>query len=213
MNKFLIITILGFIFFASCSTTDVKSVPKLTAKVKTSKGVIRIELYGEKTPLTVASFVNLARRGYYDGLNFHRVISNFMIQGGCPLGTGTGNPGYKFEDEFPIKEGMPNKNKELLYTHSGAGILSMANSGPGTNGSQFFITHNSTHHLNGKHTVFGKVYKGQDVVDKIEKGDKIIYIKINGKTPKEMKNLQPRVDAWNKILDSRYKHLKPAINL
>ena len=117
-------------------------------------------MFASKTPLTCANFLNLASRGYYDGLTFHRVIADFMIQGGCPEGTGRGGPGYTFEDEF---------HPEL--THSGPGILSMANAGPNTNGSQFFITHVATPWLDGKHSVFGKVTQGQDVVDAIATGD------------------------------------------
>ena len=133
------------------------------ATLKTNKGDIRIELYADKTPKTVANFEKLIGEGFYDGLKFHRVIADFMIQGGCPKGTGTGGPGYTFEDEF---------HKDLK--HSGPGILSMANSGPNTNGSQFFITHVETPWLDGKHTVFGKVLgDGQKVVDSIKMGDKI----------------------------------------
>jgi len=133
------------------------------ATMTTNKGVIRIELFADKTPKTVENFETLAKKGFYDGLKFHRVIEDFMIQGGCPEGTGTGGPGYKFADEF-----VP----ELK--HSGPGILSMANAGPNTNGSQFFITHVACPWLDGKHTVFGKVLdKGQDVVNKIKQGDKI----------------------------------------
>jgi len=142
----------------------------LYAQICTSKGLIICQLEFDKTPLTVTSFVALAEgtinhsRGagvhYYDGLTFHRVINDFMIQGGCPLGTGTGNPGYSFKDEF-ITE----------LTHSGAGVLSMANSGSNTNGSQFFITHVATPWLDGKHTVFGHVVEGQEVVNSIEAGD------------------------------------------
>jgi peptidyl-prolyl cis-trans isomerase B (cyclophilin B) len=133
------------------------------ATMTTNKGVIRLELFADKTPKTVANFEKLASEKFYDGLKFHRVIDNFMIQGGCPQGTGTGGPGYKFGDEF---------HKDLK--HSGPGILSMANSGPNTNGSQFFITHVATPWLDGKHTVFGKVLgDGQKVVDSIKQGDKI----------------------------------------
>jgi peptidyl-prolyl cis-trans isomerase B (cyclophilin B) len=133
------------------------------ATLKTNKGDIRLELFSDKTPKTVANFEKLIGEGFYDGLKFHRVIDNFMIQGGCPKGTGTGGPGYTFEDEF---------HKDLK--HAGPGILSMANSGPNTNGSQFFITHEATPWLDGKHTVFGKVLgDGQKVVNSIKMGDKI----------------------------------------
>jgi peptidyl-prolyl cis-trans isomerase B (cyclophilin B) len=130
------------------------------ATIETAKGNIRLELFDDKTPKTCANFEKLAGQGFYDGLTFHRVIKDFMIQGGCPNGDGRGGPGYKFADEF---------HPEL--THSGPGILSMANAGPNTNGSQFFITHVATPHLNRKHTVFGKVIEGQDVVDSIAVGD------------------------------------------
>ena len=138
------------------------------ATFDTDKGVIRIELFDDKTPNTVANFEKLCEKNFYDGLMFHRVIPDFMIQGGCPEGTGTGGPGYKFEDEF---------HPDLK--HDGPGILSMANAGPNTNGSQFFITHLATPHLNGKHSVFGKVIEGQDVVDAIEQGDKMNKVSIS----------------------------------
>ena len=143
------------------------------ARFTTSKGEILVQLTHDKTPGTVGNFVALAEgklensakpqgTPYYDGLKFHRVIADFMIQGGCPLGTGTGDPGYKFDDEF-VSE----------LKHDGPGVLSMANAGPGTNGSQFFITHTATPWLDGKHTVFGKVVEGQEVVDAIAQGDVI----------------------------------------
>ncbi len=137
------------------------------ATIETERGNIRIQLHDDKTPKTVENFAKLAGEGFYDGLNFHRVIDDFMIQGGCPQGTGTGGPGYKFEDEF---------HPDL--THDGPGVLSMANSGPNTNGSQFFITHVKTDWLDGKHSVFGKVIDGQDVVDAIQQGDKMISVNI-----------------------------------
>lgn len=133
-----------------------------TATFQTSKGTITIELFDDKVPKTVENFTKLAGEGFYNGLKFHRVIPDFMVQGGCPQGTGTGGPGYKFEDEF---------HAELK--HDGPGVLSMANSGPNTNGSQFFITHVATPWLDNKHSVFGKVTEGQDVVDAIEQGDTI----------------------------------------
>jgi peptidyl-prolyl cis-trans isomerase B (cyclophilin B) len=137
------------------------------ATIETDRGVIELELYPQHAPKTVNNFVFLAQEGFYDGLSFHRVISNFMIQGGDPTGTGTGGPGYSFEDEV----------QDNPLTHE-TGVISMANSGPNTNGSQFFITHSPQPHLNGKHTVFGKVVSGQDVVDAIRQGDRIIRIKI-----------------------------------
>ncbi len=133
------------------------------AKFTTNKGEFSIELFDDKTPKTVANFEKLAGNGFYDGLAFHRVIENFMVQGGCPQGTGTGGPGYTFEDEF---------HPELK--HDSAGILSMANAGPNTNGSQFFITHGPQPHLDGMHTVFGRVLDdGQTVVNTIVQGDTI----------------------------------------
>ena len=130
------------------------------ATFNTSKGTIRVQLHNDKTPKTCANFEKLAGEGFYNGLKFHRVIEDFMIQGGCPQGTGTGGPGYNFDDEF---------HPEL--THDGPGVLSMANSGPNTNGSQFFITHVATPWLDGKHSVFGKVLDGQDVVNAIQQDD------------------------------------------
>ena len=130
------------------------------ATIETNKGLIRLELHAEQAPKTVANFEKLAGDGFYNGLSFHRVIPNFMIQTGCPQGTGTGGPGYQFEDEF-----------DESLRHDRAGILSMANAGPNTNGSHFFITHGPTPHLDGKHSVFGVVLDGQDVVDAIEQGD------------------------------------------
>ena len=134
-----------------------------TAIFTTSKGEIRLELHADKTPKTVANFEKLVGEGFYDGLTFHRVLDDFMIQGGCPQGTGTGGPGYSFEDEFHSQ-----------LKHDRPGILSMANSGPNSNGSQFFITHVPTPWLDGKHSVFGYVLdNGQTVVDAIEQGDTI----------------------------------------
>ena len=136
---------------------------------ETSKGTIRLELFEDKTPKTVDNFESLCEKQFYDGLTFHRVIPDFMIQGGCPEGTGTGGPGYTFEDEF---------HPELK--HDGPGVLSMANAGPNTNGSQFFITHVPCPHLDGRHSVFGKVLEGQDVVDSIEQGDIMTTVRVVG---------------------------------
>ncbi|WP_164100722.1 peptidylprolyl isomerase [Candidatus Laterigemmans baculatus] len=138
------------------------------ATIETDKGTIRLELFEDKVPKTVANFEKLAGEGFYDGLKFHRVIPDFMVQTGCPQGTGTGGPGYKFEDEF---------HRDLK--HDRPGILSMANAGPNTNGSQFFITHVATPWLDGKHSVFGHVLEGQDVVDSIEQGDAMNKVTIS----------------------------------
>ncbi|MEP6634065.1 MAG: peptidylprolyl isomerase [Luteimonas sp.] len=160
----------------------------LTAIFDTDRGPIRVELAPDKAPLTVANFVNLAKRGFYDGLSFHRVIPDFMIQGGCPEGSGRGGPGYKFEDEA---------NNGLTHER---GVLSMANAGPSTNGSQFFITHIPTSWLDGKHTVFGKVSAGMDVVDAIKQGDAIKSVKIEGDADAALAAKADRVAEWNKVL-------------
>jgi peptidyl-prolyl cis-trans isomerase B (cyclophilin B) len=162
----------------------------LTATFDTDRGPIKVELAQDKAPLTVANFVNLVKRGFYDGLNFHRVIPDFMIQGGCPEGTGRGGPGYRFEDET---------NNGLRHER---GVLSMANAGPGTNGSQFFITHVPTPWLDGRHTVFGKVLEGQDVVDTIRQGDTIKSVKIEGDAEAALAAKADRVADWNRTLDA-----------
>ncbi len=160
----------------------------LIANFDTSRGPIKIELFADKAPLTVANFVNLAKRGFYDGLNFHRVIADFMIQGGCPEGSGRGGPGYRFEDE--TSNGVAHER----------GVLSMANAGPNTNGSQFFITHVATPWLDGRHTVFGKVLEGLDVVDSVAQGDTINKVTIEGDTDAVLAAKADRVAEWNKIL-------------
>lgn len=146
-----------------------------TATIKTDRGDIQLELFQDLVPRTVKNFVDLANDGFYNGLLFHRVIPDFMIQGGCPEGTGTGGPGYQFEDEF---------HPDLR--HDGPGTLSMANSGPDSNGSQFFITHVATPHLDDKHSVFGKVIAGQDVVNSIETGDRLNEVVISAEAPGEV---------------------------
>ena len=135
--------------------------------IETSRGTIELTRYPQHAPQTVNNFVFLAGQGFYDGVKFHRVIADFMVQTGDPTGTGRGGPGYRFGDEC--------KNNPLKHER---GVISMANAGPDTNGSQFFITHVPTPHLNGKHTVFGKVTKGQDVVDAIEQGDEMVSVKV-----------------------------------
>jgi len=164
----------------------------LNAVIKTNKGDIKLTLFASKTPLTVANFANLTLKGFYDGLAFHRVIADFMIQGGCPNGTGTGGPGYRFEDECTAS-----------LQHDGPGVLSMANAGPGTNGSQFFITHIATPWLNGKHTVFGKIVEDADqaVVNSIGVGDRIESISIEG-AEQVLADQADRVADWNRQLGS-----------
>jgi len=162
----------------------------LTATFDTARGPIKIELYPDKATLTVAKLVNLVQRGFYDDLTFHRVIPDFMIQGGCPEGSGRGGPGYRFEDET---------NNGVRHER---GVLSMANSGPNTNGSQFFITHVATPWLDGKHTVFGKVVEGLDVVDAVAGGDEIKSVKIEGDTSAVLAKHADRVTDWNRHLSA-----------
>ena len=155
----------------------------------TDKGDIDATIFASKVPVTSANFLNLAKRGYYDGITFHRVIANFMIQGGDPTGTGSGGPGYKFADEI-----------DRTLKHSKAGIFSMANAGPNTNGSQFFITHGPTPHLDGKHAVFGEVTQGQDVVNKIAKGDKIKSITFHDDATTLFESQKDQLEHWNSTL-------------
>lgn len=163
----------------------------LQAIMETTKGTIRLNLFDDKVPVTVANFVNLAQQNYYDGLKFHRVIDDFMVQGGCPQGTGTGGPGYRFQDEF---------HPELK--HDRPGILSMANAGPNTNGSQFFITHVPTDWLDGRHSVFGAVVSDEDqkVVNAIKQGDKIVKLEIKGDADALLAAQKDDVDTWNQAL-------------
>jgi len=164
--------------------------------IQTNKGDINLELFAEQTPVTVANFVNLAQRGFYDGLTFHRVINDFMIQGGCPKGTGTGGPGYTFKDEI-VKE----------LRHDRPGILSMANAGPNTNGSQFFITHVPTAWLNGKHTVFGAVVgpDDQDVVNKVVQNDRIEKVIVHDDPTELFDVVRDQLDEFNQTLDKGLK--------
>ena len=168
---------------------------KMKVKIITAKGDVNINLLPDKSPVTVANFVNLAKKGYYDGLKFHRVIDNFMAQGGDPTGTGMGGPGYRFEDE--VNNGM---------NFSKAGKLAMANAGPGTNGSQFFITTVPTEWLNGNHTIFGEVVSDADlaVVKKLSNGDVMTKVVVEGDVDAFLKTQKNRIDSWNKTLKQNF---------
>ncbi|MDY0220776.1 MAG: peptidylprolyl isomerase [Desulfobacterium sp.] len=192
---FIVITLATVVTIGMANAADVTSTPPVRAVMETTKGTIVLDLYDQEAPYTVANFINLSHRGYYNGLTFHRVIDNFMVQGGCPQGTGRGGPGYKFQDEFV---------RDLV--HDRPGILSMANAGPGTNGSQFFITHVPTPWLNSKHTIFGSVAdnKAMAVVNAIKKGDKILSITIEGDTSRVMAQCKDKVEQWNLILDKKF---------
>ena len=170
---------------------------RLIAVIDTSKGEIRVELNARAAPTTVANFVNLAQRGFYDGLTFHRIERNFMAQGGDPLGTGRGGPGYQFRGEIVLKHNQP-------------GIISMANSGPGTDGSQFFLTHIATPHLDGLHSVFGKVVAGLPVVYELRRRDVINSILIEGDASGLFKRRQAQLEQWNQLLDQNFPDLAPA---
>ena len=163
----------------------------MKATIKTNKGNIKLDLFPEQAKLTVANFSNLTKRGFYNKLTFHRVIEDFMIQGGCPIGTGTGDPGYKFKDEF-----------SPILKHDKPGVLSMANSGPNSNGSQFFITHLETPWLDNKHTVFGQVSdkESEDVVNNIQQDDLIESIDIHGEM-KSDDDVEEHLTEWNTALD------------
>ncbi len=202
MKKFIaIMTVLTALMicltFASASAEgdagSSKNLKDVRVVLNTNQGQVHLVLYPSKTPLTVANFLNLAKRGYYNGVTFHRVIPNFMVQTGDPSGTGYGTPNYSFENE--IVEGL---------THNGPGILSMANTGqPNSNGSQFFITHRATPHLDGKHTVFGRVVSGMSVINAIRKGDKINSVTIVDSPEPVLKLEAARIQEWNKALDAR----------
>ena len=182
----------------SLGFAQVRDPAKLYAVIATNSGTMEFVLYPEVAPLTVSNFVNLATRGFYDGLTFHRVVKDFMIQGGDPAGNGSGGPGYEFEDEIVMR-----LNQE--------GILAMANAGPSTNGSQFFITHLATPHLNGAHTVFGLVTSGKETIRKIRMGDVITSITIEGDVQPLLKRNAAQVAEWNKILEEKFPKLKPAL--
>ena len=170
---------------------------ELSALIVTNRGDIEVSLNDRAAPTTVANFVNLAQRGFYDGLTFHRVEARFMVQTGDPLGDGTGGPGYRFSGETNLRHNRP-------------GILSTANAGPGTDGSQFFITHVPTPHLDGRHSVFGAVTRGMDVVNVIRRGDVIESITIQGDASAVLERRRSDVERWNRVLDEEHPRLRPS---
>lgn len=189
---------IGLLWILLISSISINAVAQpLRAIIDTSKGEIIVQLNERAAPTTVANFANLANRGFYDGLTFHRMERNFMIQGGDPLGNGTGDPGYKFTGEIVLHHNQP-------------GIISMANSGPGTDGSQFFITHLATPHLNGLHSVFGKVVSGMPAVNQLRRRDTINSIVIEGDTSALFERRRELLDEWNAILDVQFPDLRPA---
>ncbi|HEY0962648.1 MAG TPA: peptidylprolyl isomerase [Pseudomonadales bacterium] len=197
MTRLLLLALL-FIAPALHAQQPARKPNELYAVIDTSKGTMEFLLHSQVAPLTVANFVNLATRGYYDGLTFHRVVPDFMAQGGDPKADGSGGPGYEFEDEIALR-----MNQE--------GILAMANAGPATNGSQFFITHLATPHLNGGHTVFGLVQSGREVIRQLRVGDVINSITIIGDAAALLERKRDRVTEWNGILDANFPNLKPSV--
>lgn len=197
MRKLLYLLLISCLFVAPLRAQE-KDPNELYATIETSRGTLEFLLYRQVAPLTVSNFVNLATRGYYDGLTFHRVIEDFMAQGGDPVGDGSGGPGYQFEDEIALR-----LNQE--------GILAMANSGPHTNGSQFFITHQAVPHLNGGHTVFGLVHAGRELIRQLRIGDVIHSITIQGNARALLERNSDRVYQWNQTLNERFPDLKPPL--
>ena len=197
--RFLTSIAVGALLLAMPSNARSAGEGEITATIKTAKGEITVRLYAKEVPLTVSNWVNLAQRGFYNNTTFHRVIADFMIQGGDPTGTGRGGPGYRFEDEI-----VP------TLKHDRPGMVSMANAGPGTNGSQFFITHVPTPWLDGKHTIFGQVTKGQEVVNAIAKDDKIESITISGDTVALTSQTAARLAEWNGVLNKNIAEAKKA---
>ena len=188
--------VVGFVICMVIAMPSMAAEP-LIARITTSLGVITAELNERAAPTTVANFINLAQRGFYDGLTFHRWERNFMVQGGDPLGDGTGGPGYRFSGEIILRHNQP-------------GILSMANSGPGTDGSQFFITHLATPHLNGKHSVFGKVVDGLPIVQSLRRKDTIESIRIEGDYSALFERKASQLTEWNAILEANFPNLLAA---
>jgi peptidyl-prolyl cis-trans isomerase B (cyclophilin B) len=194
-NKTLkIISIIVLVLGAGITSTYGYS-QTLFAVIDTSKGEIRVKLNDRAAPTSVANFANLAQRGFYDGLSFHRLERNFMVQGGDPDGNGTGGPGYQFQGEVNLRHNQP-------------GIISMANSGPGTDGSQFFLTHLATPHLNGLHSVFGVVSEGLPVVQLLRKGDIINSIAIEGDLSSLFEKRKEKLEQWNDVLDANFSNLR-----
>ena len=195
MIKRVSLLVLSILMMMTVAVQSYSKEYKMKVKIITAKGDVNINLLPDKSPVTVANFVNLAKKGYYDGLKFHRVIDNFMAQGGDPTGTGMGGPGYRFEDEV---------NNGLNF--SKAGKLAMANAGPGTNGSQFFITTVPTEWLNGNHTIFGEVVSDDDlkVVKKLSNGDVMKKVVVEGDVDAFLKTQKNRVDSWNKTLKQNF---------
>ena len=195
MIKRVSLLVLSILMMMTVAVQSYSKEYKMKVKIITAKGDVNINLLPDKSPVTVANFVNLAKKGYYDGLKFHRVIDNFMAQGGDPTGTGMGGPGYRFEDEV---------NNGLNF--SKAGKLAMANAGPGTNGSQFFITTVPTEWLNGNHTIFGEVVSDADlaVVKKLSNGDVMTKVVVEGDVDAFLKTQKTRVDSWNKVLKQNF---------
>ncbi len=196
-------TIFTFIMMLVMNTSHAQEVGgkdpnELYAVIETNRGTMEFLLYRQVAPIAVSNFVNLATRGFYDGLTFHRVVDEFMIQGGDPAGNGSGGPGYQFQDEIRLR-------------HNQMGIMSMANSGPGTNGSQFFITHQATPHLNGLHTVFGLIYSGKELIRQTRIGDTMISVTIEGNAKAFLEKYADRVYQWNVILDENFPDLKPPL--
>ena len=177
------------LLLATIISVNAEPLKDIRVVMHTDKGDIEATLFASKTPVTVANFLNLAQKRFYNDLTFHRVIADFMIQGGDPDGVGTGGPGYKFSDEF-----------DPTLRFDKAGIWAMANAGPGTNGSQFFITHVPTPHLNDHHTIFGQTTKGQDVVNKIAKGDKIKSIDVLDDTKDLFAAQAAQIEKWNQAI-------------
>lgn len=188
--------VVGFVIGMVIAMPSMAAEP-LIARITTSLGVITAELNERAAPTTVANFINLAQRGFYDGLTFHRWERNFMVQGGDPLGDGTGGPGYRFSGEIILRHNQP-------------GILSMANSGPGTDGSQFFITHLATPHLNGKHSVFGKVVDGLPIVQSLRRKDTIESIRIEGDYSALFERKASQLAEWNAVLEANFPNLLAA---